>query len=109
MAKKTTLETLAEQLAKIDARMTKGFASLSTRIDKLNNRVENVDARMQRGFAAVADDVGDIKRDMASKGQIITLHTQITAIEGDIRSTKQARLVTRVADLEEKVFGRARG
>jgi CTP-dependent riboflavin kinase len=108
MAKKTTLETLAEQLAKIDARMTKGFASLSTRIDKLNNRVENVDARMQRGFAAVADD-GNIKRDMASKGQIITLHTQITAIEGDIRSTKQARLVTRVADLEEKVFGRARG
>jgi hypothetical protein len=76
MAKKTTLETLAEQLAKIDARMTKGFASLSTRIDKLNNRVENVDARMQRGFAALADDVGDIKRDMASKGRHCTRRSQ---------------------------------
>ena len=45
---------------------------------------------------------------MASKGQIITLHTQITAIEGDIRTTNQARLATRVADLEDEVFGKTR-
>ncbi len=46
---------------------------------------------------------------MASKGQIITLHTQINAIEADIRSLKHAKLVTRVADLEEKAFGTPRG
>ncbi len=93
--KKITLETLAAQ-------MQKGFASVEAKIQTL-------DARMERGFAAVAEDISDVKREMATKDQIIALHTQVNAIETDIRDAKRHKLVTRVADLEEKVFGKSRG
>jgi hypothetical protein len=88
--KKTTLETLATQMAK-------GFASLEAKIEDTN-------ARMERGFGAVAEDIAKL----ATKDQIITLHTQVNAIETELRDTKRHKLVTRVADLEEKVFGEAR-
>ena len=79
MAKKITLDTLAEQLAKMDA-------------------------RMERGFGAVAEDISKL----ATKDQIIALHTQVNSIETDLRDTKRYKLVTRVADLEEEVFGETR-
>jgi hypothetical protein len=85
--KKITLETLAAQMAK-------GFAS-----------VEN---RMEKSFAAVADDITDIKRDMATKEQVIALHTQVNSIETQLRGMKHAKLQARVADLEEEVFGDSR-
>jgi hypothetical protein len=42
----------------------KGFASVEAKIGDTN-------ARMERGFAAVADDIADIKHEMATKNQII--------------------------------------
>ena len=79
MAKKITLETLGEQLAKMDA-------------------------RMERGFGAIAEDISKL----ATKEQIIALHGQVNAIETELRDTKRHKLVTRVADLEEEVFGETR-
>ena len=92
---KDQLETLAEQ-------MQKGFAHLDSKIDKL-------DQRMERGFGAVADDIADIKRDMATKDQIIALHTQVNGIETDIKTMKSYKLPSRVAAVEEELFGKARG
>ena len=77
--KKITLETLAEQIARMDK-------------------------RMEKGFAAVAEDISKL----ATKDQVIALHTQVNAIETELRDTKRHKLVTRVADLEEKVFGAPR-
>jgi hypothetical protein len=91
--KKITLETLAGALAKMDARIERGF--------------ENTDTK----FAALAEDIGDIKhevREKATKHQIVALHGQVNAIETQLRDAKRHKLVTRVADLEEKVFGAAR-
>ena len=91
--KKITLETLADALAKIDARIERGF--------------ENTDTK----FAALADDIGDIKHEMrekATKHQIVALHGQVNAVETQLRGMKHTKLHARVADLEEKVFGAAR-
>jgi hypothetical protein len=76
---KITLETLAEQLSRMDA-------------------------RIDRGFGAVAEDISKL----ATKDQIIALHGQVNAIETDMRTTKSHELVTRVADLAEEVFGKTR-
>ena len=45
---------------------------------------------------------------MATKDQIIALHTQINSIESELRSMKHVKLQSRVADLEEEVFGETR-
>jgi hypothetical protein len=57
---------------------------------------------------ATKDDIAEIRKEMATKEQVIALHTQVNAIETDIRDMKRQKLVTRVADLEEKVFGQVR-
>jgi hypothetical protein len=75
--------------------------NLEQKIDALTSIVEKMDARMDKGFAAIAEDMADL----ATKDQIIALHTQISAIEADIRTMKQAKLETRVADLEDEVYG----
>ena len=81
MAKKITLA----------AQMQKGFASL--------------EARTEKGFASVADDIADIKRDMATKDQLAALHTQVNSIERQLRETPTE---VRLGNLEEKVFGNSR-
>ena len=80
MATKITLETLGDYLAKMDA-------------------------RMERGFGAIAEDISKL----ATKDQIIALHTQVNSIETQLRGMKHVKLQSRVADLEEKVFGETRG
>jgi hypothetical protein len=100
MAKKITLEMLAAQLTRMDAHTTK----MDARIEK---GFESTDTK----FAALADDIGDIKHEMrekATKHQIVALHGQVNAIETQLRGIKGDKLVTRVADLEEEVFGRTR-
>ena len=99
MAKTITLELLAEQ-------MQKGFASIDTRFVSLETRMEHgfasIEMRVERGFAAVADDLADIKRDMATKDQLIALHTQTNSIERELRDIKLS--LTRVVyreDIEE--------
>lgn len=71
--------------------------------------LEDLATDLHKGFAAIADDIADIKNDMATKAQIATLHTQVNAIETQLRDMKHVKLQSRVADLEEKVFGTARG
>ena len=87
---KITLETLAAQLSKIDARIERG--------------VEASD----RHFEALAEDVSDIKQEKATKEQLVRLHGQVNAIETQLRDMKHTKLHARVADLEEEVFGETR-
>jgi hypothetical protein len=98
---KITLEMLAAGLAKMDARMEKGFASVEAKLEK-------TDVRMERGFAAIADDIADIKRDMATKEHIVALHTQVNSIETQLRGMQHTKLQSRVADVEEELFGKSR-
>jgi hypothetical protein len=42
------------------------------------------------------------------KGDILSLRTQLNSIETEIRQMRHSRLEVRVADLEEKVFGKSR-
>jgi len=89
MAKKITLEFLAEQ-------MQIGFASITRRME---DGFAAIDNRMESGFAAVADDIADMKRDMATKDQLIALHTQVNSIERELRDIKLT--LTRVVYREE--------
>ena len=92
--------------------MAKKKITLDQKIDALTTIVEKgfagVEVRMERGFAAVADDIADVKRDTATKHQIVTLHTQANSIETELRAMKHTKLQARVADLEEEVFGKTR-
>jgi hypothetical protein len=47
-------------------------------------------------------------RAKATKEQIVSLHGQVNAIETQLRGMQHTKLHARVADVEEKVFGRAR-
>ena len=75
--------------------------TLDQKIDALTSIVEN-------GFAAVAGHIADIKRDTATKDQITALHTQVNSIETQLRVMQHVKLQSRVADLEEEVFGKTR-
>ena len=68
----------------------------------------SISVQIEKGFGAVASDITDIKRDMATKEQVITLHSQVNSIETQLRGMKHAKLEARVADLEDKVFGESR-
>ena len=72
-------------------------STLEGKIDALTNIVE-------KGFGAVAEDISKL----ATKEQLAALHTQVNSIETQLRDTNRHKLVTRVADLEEKVFGETR-
>jgi len=114
--KKITLEALAAQMQKsfasIDTKMQKSFASVEARMQK---GFASVDAQMEKGFSAVAEDIADvkgditgIKRDVATKDQVVALHTQVNSIETQLRDMKYIKMEGRVADLEEKNFGKTR-
>jgi uncharacterized membrane protein len=64
--------------------------------------------RSTETFSAVADDIADIKCDMATKEQAVTLHAQVNSIETERRGMKHTKLQARVEDLEEEVFGESR-
>jgi hypothetical protein len=51
------------------------------------------------------EDIADVRRDMATKDQIIALETQVNSIERQLRET---RIEVRLGNLEEKVFGAPR-
>ena len=98
-ARSLTLEQKIEVLTNI---VEAGFASLGSRIG-------SVEERMEEAFAPVAEDIGDIKREMATKDQLFALQTQVTGIETTMRTMQHTKLHARVADLEEKAFGAAGG
>ena len=94
--KKITLETLSAQ-------MTKAFATQGKEISDLTETVSFVVKNM-----ATKDDIAEIRRDMATKEQVVALHQQVNAIESHLRDMQHTKLQSRVADLEENVFGKAR-
>ena len=106
MIKKITLATVADKLEKMDTRI----GQMDTRIGKMDTRMvrgfASVEARMEKGFAAVADDMNEIRQDMATKAQVISLHTQVNSIESELRGVK--KLEPLVLDLKDKVFGKTR-
>lgn len=71
-----------------------------TTLSELGEMLEHVVNHM-----ATKEDIADIKRDMATKDQVIAVRTQINSIERQLRETKTE---IRLGDLEEKVFGNAR-
>lgn len=50
----------------------------------------------------------ELKAELASKADMLALQTQVNSIESQIRGMNHVRLEGRVADLEEKIFGKAR-
>ena len=82
--------------------------TLEQKIDTLTTIVEKGFASVDEKFGAVADDIADIKREMATKDQLFTSQTQVNSIESQLRDMKHTNLRARIADLEEKVFGAAR-
>ena len=71
-----------------------------TTLNELGQMLEHVVRHM-----ATKEDIADISRDMATKEQVIALHTQVNSIETQLRGMKHTKLQSRVADLEEEVFG----
>jgi hypothetical protein len=67
----------------------------------LDQKIDTLTSIVEKGFAAVADDISKL----ATKDQIIALHTQVNSIETELRGMKHVKLQARVADLEEEVFG----
>jgi hypothetical protein len=57
---------------------------------------------------ATKDDIAEIRNDMARKDQIVSLHTQLSSIETQLRAMKHTKLESSVLDLEEEVFGETR-
>ena len=55
---------------------------------------------------ATKEDMAELRAEL--KSDLFTLQTQTNGIESDIRDMKNSRIEVRVADLEEKVFGKAR-
>ncbi len=97
MAKrKITLDTLAVQMAG-------GFTKQGKEIRDLTKSVAFVVKHM-----APKDDIAEIRSNMAHKDQIVAPHEQVTSIAAQLRGMKHTKLQARVADLEEKVFGRTR-
>jgi hypothetical protein len=70
--------------------------TLNQKIDALTNIVE-------KGFAAVAEDIAGIKRDMATKDQVIALHTQVNSIERQLRDTNTE---IRLSDSKKKYLAK---
>ena len=70
--------------------------------------LESVAAQIEMGFGAIASDIADIKRDMATKDQLIALHTQVNSIERQLRGMRHIKLEDRVAAIEQEVFGDVR-
>ena len=89
MAKKVTLETVSEQVATLTGQvatlaeqMQKGFNAVDTRFDSM-------EGGMEKGFAAVAEDILDIKQEMASKEQVL-----YSAHAGKLDRKRAARYAT---------------
>ena len=95
--KKITLNTLATLISNLGSRMEKGFAASDKKF-----------AGMDSKFGALADDIADMRREMATKEQLFALHTQVTSIETQLRGMNYGKLETRVAHLEDQVFGSTR-
>jgi len=71
-----------------------------TTLNEMGELLEHVVKHM-----ATNEDIAEVRRDMATKDQLLALQTQVNSIEQQLRETK---IEVRLGALEEKVFG-ARG
>jgi hypothetical protein len=55
---------------------------------------------------ATKEDIAEVRREL--KGDIVRVSEQVASIETQLRDMQHVKLHSRVADLEEKVFGEAR-
>jgi hypothetical protein len=55
---------------------------------------------------ATKDDIAQVRREL--KGDIVRVSEQVSSIETQLRGMQHVKLQSRVADLEEKVFGKTR-
>lgn len=60
---------------------------------------EELDEKLDRSLGSLRTEL---------KSDLFKLHTQVNSIESELREMKHSRLELRVADLEEKVFGKTR-
>jgi hypothetical protein len=70
-------------------------------LETLDARFTKFESLIERGFGAIASE-------MATKDQVIALHTQVNSIERQLREMKHVKLEDRVAAIEQKVFGEVR-
>jgi hypothetical protein len=76
-----------------------------TKKKTLDQKIDELTTIVEKGFAAVAIDIDRLEEKMATKEQVIALHTQVNSIENELRDTK---IEVRLGDLEAKVFGAPR-
>ncbi len=76
--------------------------------------LETLAAQIEKGFAAVANDFADIRKEMATKKDIVKInetlaeHTRdLNIIKNDVKTNLDRRLTleVRVTNIEKKVFG----
>ena len=72
-----------------------------TTLDEIGDMLAHVVKHM-----ATKDDIADLRTEL--KGDIVAVATQVNAIETQLRDMKHTKLQSRVADLEERVFGETR-
>ena len=53
--------------------------TLDQKIDSLTNVVEKMGIQMEKGFAAIAEDIADIRANMATKGDVRAIVREETA------------------------------
>jgi hypothetical protein len=76
------------------------MARANVTLETLDARFAKLEQLIERGFAATAADIAD------TKDQLIALHVQVNSIERQLGGL--VKLESRVADLEEEIFGEVR-
>ena len=89
-----------KNICDLTEQMTSGFAKQGKEIRDLTASISFVVKHM-----ATKDDVAELRTEL--KGDIGRVQTQVSSIEQQLRPL--TRLEPRVMDLEERVFGKARG
>ena len=69
--------------------------------ETLDARFTKLEGLIERGFGAIASD-------MATKDQLIAIHTQVNSIKRQLRDMKHVKLEDRVAAIEQELFGQVR-
>lgn len=117
-AKEVTLGEIKEALDTFGGR----FDGVEGTLLKFGSRLDGVEGtlgnfggrlgRLEETLGEIGEMVGFVVERMVTKEDLneglFELHTQVNNIESDIRAMKSVRVEVRVADLEEKVFGKAR-
>ncbi len=91
MVKKITLKEIGDMLAHVVKHMAMK--------EDLKDGLDNLRTELKGEISSTRTEL---------KGDILSLQTQVTSIESQLRGMNHVRLEGRVADLEEKVFGKTR-